>query len=172
MDPNTAFNAEVERALRRVRSTGDIEEPPWPTRHPSITQRRSEGQNHVDWSGRSAARAQLRTGGLLSEGAAIPELPRPAEPVHHAPRPPYRNDTWETNLNFAEDPQVEETRRRNTRPPPSGWFGKVLMFFGQAGPNARVRSQLISLVWTLSTGLVQVRQKNRLLSVLDLCLTT
>lgn len=97
--------------------------------------------------------------------AGVLELP---EPVHGAGRANHerRGDLWDTyGLNFGEDSGQDappaapndEAVRRPIRPPPRGWIGKVLVFFGQAGPDARERSQLISLVWTLSSGLVQVR---------------
>ncbi|KIP10867.1 hypothetical protein PHLGIDRAFT_33625 [Phlebiopsis gigantea 11061_1 CR5-6] len=46
-------------------------------------------------------------------------------------------------------------RTRNTRPVPGGLWGKILVFIGQVGPDARLRSKLMSFVWSASFGLVQ-----------------
>ncbi|KAJ3538011.1 hypothetical protein NM688_g6581 [Phlebia brevispora] len=94
---------------------------------------------------------RLRAAGLID--APIPDL-RPPEAAHGPAHPPRRPEPWELPFDVNEEPR-NDANRRNTRPPPRGWIGKVMMFFGQAGPNARARSQLISLVWTLSSGLVQ-----------------
>lgn len=183
MEPShyTFAPPELERALRRARSTGDLGEPTRPTRHPSGSHRRSEGQAGPSWSSRHstrAARGELRMPAPLSVGT-IPETsspatsipipmrpPRPPEPAYHSPRGSGGRSgggaggiqaAWAEPLDVPPEELLSDEDRRATRPPPRGWLGKVLVFFGQAGPNARARSQLISVVWTLGSGVVQVR---------------
>lgn len=141
-----------QQDLRRVRSTGDLDRPAIPPRRLSGAQRRSDGLNRSEWSGRSPP--------LRSIYDTIPEnalrLPEPALRADRPPPIPF--EAFDLHLpSQTQEPQVDEANQRTARPPPRGWLGKVMIFFGQAGPNARVRSQLISLVWTLSSGLVQVR---------------
>ncbi len=146
MDTHNLSATELEGILRRVRSTGDLVEPARSTRHQS---RRSEAtaRNRDDWRRRSPP--------TRPSGLTIPEIQLP-EPAHRPIRPT-RNGEASTN---AEEPPSIGTARQNTRPPPRGWLGKVMVFLGQAGPNARARSQLISLVWTMVSGTVQVRRLN------------
>ena len=167
------FTADVERALRRARSTGDLDEPTRPMRHLSAAHRRSEGQPSTsasaNWPRHQSVRhanrelrmpAPLSESPILEGAVAVPLLPRQPDPVYRPGRTNSTNQAvWEDLLEIPaeEVPPHDDEDRRAARPPPRGWLGKVLVFFGQAGPNARARSQLISMVWTLGSGLVQVR---------------
>ncbi|PSR74610.1 hypothetical protein PHLCEN_2v9676 [Hermanssonia centrifuga] len=159
MDADT-FSAEVERALRRVRSTSDLDDlhiPSRPTRHPRGMQRRSESQ----WSQRATTYQARHARGVdpTDVRRAFPQIERPQEAAIRLGRTPHPSEAWDINFRFPEEPRQSDagTPANNTRPPPRGWVGKVMVFFGQAGPDARVRSQLISVVWSLSFGLAQVR---------------
>ena len=141
--------SELEGILRRVRSTGDLVEPARSTRRQGGAGRRSEAvtRNRNDWNRRPL---DARPAGL-----SIPDIRAP-EPAHRPARLARPGEAWDNEADHAEEPPRNDASRRNTRPPPRGWLGKLMVFLGQAGPNARARSQLISLVWTLSSGTVQV----------------
>ncbi|KAF7792397.1 hypothetical protein EIP86_003434 [Pleurotus ostreatoroseus] len=140
--------SELEGILRRVRSTGDLVEPARSTRRQGGAGRRSEAvtRNRNDWNRRAL---DARPAGL-----SIPDIRAP-EPAHRPARLARPGEAWDNEADHAEEPPRNDASRRNTRPPPRGWLGKLMVFLGQAGPNARARSQLISLVWTLSSGTVQ-----------------
>lgn len=53
--------------------------------------------------------------------------------------------------------RVPPRRRRPTRPVPNGVRGKILVFLGIAGPNAKARRELLNVIWKLGWGFVQVR---------------
>jgi hypothetical protein len=175
--PSTpSTSAQRDLALRRVRSENDLpfpdglDELPTPPaagrsqRHTSYRIQRSEGTN-------------LLSPSLLG---AEPHTPRvlapPRLPDQAALRPSGNDrntdaDTFEIIQALNDLPQdirfeivgdqLREGQRRGTqrRDPeriPPGWRGKLLVFLGQAGPDMRTRSKLMSFVWSLSFGLVQV----------------
>ncbi|CAL1707571.1 unnamed protein product [Somion occarium] len=147
----TVSFAPDELAVRRVRSTGDIPgDTDMPTRPPrsrmAPTQRRSEGQ-----SPRTAAytREQLYApSGRRS--APLPALDRPDLGGHDHPL------TW----NAMPQPTVPVEPRPSVVPPRpqaehTGWVGILMSFLGYAGPNARARRELLSLIWSLFFNLAQ-----------------
>ena len=55
------------------------------------------------------------------------------------------------------DPAPEAREGNRVRDPPPGLLGKVMVLLGYAGPDARVRSALVSLVCSQLWWLAQVR---------------
>ena len=166
MDPQTtpvpSTVVDADRAVRRVRSEGDFPDDNGetsPCRRPGRhIHHRSEGQGQ--WSGSSSPSpftpmipATLPTSPAVAHTPPTPTLQRPS-PVF------LRDNSRDIDMlgDIPEDIQIELARaaRRRARRVPSGWWGKVLVFFGQIGPDARVRSKLMSFVWAFSFGLVQV----------------
>lgn len=161
---NDEFASDLDRALRRVQSTGDLDDPATrrARRHRSPAHRRSDGQ----WPVRNGTSPHSRHSSLDAPTVIpFPTIARTNEArvhaLHHHP-----SEDWEINFNFAEelrrlDPPpattATATAQRPPRPVPPGWKGKLLVFLGKAGPNAKERSKLMSFVWTFGSTFVQVR---------------
>ena len=131
---------ELERVLRRVRSTGDIdiERPTRQRGSIRISVDRATGQRNLhytppddDDTRRLSTPATAHTRNAQTRTITIPLASDP-------PQNPPRN-----------------ARRRQPRPVPPGIRGKILVFFGLAGPNSKARSQLVSIVWKLGFSFVQ-----------------
>lgn len=136
---------ELDRALRRIRSTGDLEySSTRPSRHRAgPLERRSEGGNVT---------LMLPISPLRPQSMVSP--PTPAHTRGASLRSPIDSSNGERPQVVGPPPRPR--RRRPTRPVPNGFKGKVLVFFGLAGPNAKARSQLVTVVWKLAWGFTQV----------------
>lgn len=161
-----AFSAEVDRALRRVRSTGDLDLEPSgsvrPTRHRSAAQRRSEGTRRSVGNARLLPARGFTDGSTDVNAAHALIMPPPAAVTRPRRFPTAESwDVEDVDVNGTRTPTTTRTRRparrRPPRPVPPGLKGKVMVFFGIAGPDATVRRQLLSLVWNLASGFGQVR---------------
>lgn len=142
---------ELERALRRVRSTGDLgfETPaarasrhrnPRSDIHPPGREPRIDSMHDAGSALPAPASALTRDGGTRGQRTSLDQLA-----------------SGHTQFADLEPATTSLRRRRPTRPVPDGVRGKVLVFFGLAGPNAKARSALITVLWKLAWGFVQVR---------------
>lgn len=169
MDPRVPTPTELERALRRVRSESDLPDDISLTDIPRPSQHRQSMRAHR--AHRSEGHAALRLGAEAgTSGAAqtqtphdrVPRRPTPVR-LHDDARAFDDREVLEVLQgleNLPEDIQLEIQRahgRQRERRVPPGWRGKILLFLGQVGPDAEVRSKLVSFVWSLLFGLVQVR---------------
>ncbi|OBZ67122.1 hypothetical protein A0H81_12756 [Grifola frondosa] len=129
-----------ENALRRTQSVGDID----PTLRPSRLR-------VAPWHSDSASPGELlrpRTALTMASShnaSADPMARRPQSPPPPWAIPP---------MVFGEGrPQADHTQQEQER----SILMKVLRFLGYAGPDAKARRELISLIWTLCFGFIQVR---------------
>ena len=181
--PSTSTSApQTEHTLRRVRSENDLLFPnditvptalssPAPVRRAQQQQRRSHRvQRSEGWQPSSPSIAGAATQTPRTLAAAPPRPPDQAvvRPINDRMLDP---DTFEIiqalndlppDIRFEivgdhlREGQRRTTRQRDADRVPPGWRGKILVFLGQAGPDMRLRSKLMSFVWSLSFGLVQV----------------
>lgn len=157
--------SDEEQAIRRVRSTGDI---PDPDHHPprSPRSRRSEGQS-----------TPVASSSRLAVPTPLPlQYPEPAEIRDFRTRSP--PITW--NLNTQEERRQLQTQTQQLQQQlqqqqqrldanvedaatpiieRTDFVGRVLTFFGYAGPNAKERKELVGLIWNLTFGFAQVRPR-------------
>ncbi|EKM54470.1 uncharacterized protein PHACADRAFT_258332 [Phanerochaete carnosa HHB-10118-sp] len=170
MDSRVPSPTELEHALRRVRSENDLPEDVGLTDIPRRSHQRQSMRTHRPHlsEGHITSRLALQEAerGSTSGEAQTPHdhMPRRPTPVRlrdNAPRS--QQDMLEILQGFEnlpEDFQAElerarvQARQRERRVPP-GIRGKILLFLGHVGPDAEVRSKLVSFVWSLSFGLAQ-----------------
>jgi hypothetical protein len=135
------FATQLEHALRRVRSTGDLDLEGSAARPP---RQRNTVQFQLDPATNNLRLVHINA----AEGAqGTPSPPPPAHPRDSFALPP---------LTFESPPTPPPpSRRRRERPVPPGLRGRILVFFGLAGPDAKARSQLINVIWKLAFGFVQ-----------------
>lgn len=178
---------DAERAVRRVRSEGDL--PPaddLPHHHTALPHAcRRNGRTHVSFASQgqwapphmppppAAAPASGTSSAAHTPRPPSPPLARPTPLVLHTPRRVRPEEMEEADLTLQgwgdlpeelrnELVQVSRNRGQRAQRVPAGWWGKVLVFFGQVGPDARVRSKLMSFVWSSAFGLVQVSGLSKL----------
>ena len=167
MEPHTPATppplAEVDRAVRRVRSENDIADD---SGEPSSYRQSRRNVPHTSRGHRAARSSGSPPTPLLPTTAPTsPSLATPmATPSVQRPTRVFIRDTrgnMEVIDTFPEDLPAEleraGVRTRRTRPVPPGLWGKILVFLGQVGPDAQLRSKFMSFVWSASFGLVQVR---------------
>ncbi|GJE92241.1 hypothetical protein PsYK624_083940 [Phanerochaete sordida] len=168
-DPRASLT-ELERALRRVRSENDLPDDAGLTEVPRRSQQRQSIR--VQRVRRSEDAVAFRQ---ALQDAGFGETTGDAQPPHgrmpQRPAPARTNDDLRSQQELLEalqnlqqtlpelQTQVEQltaaqNRQRERRVPP-GLRGKILLFLGQVGPDAEVRSKLVSFVWSMLFGLAQ-----------------
>ncbi|KAI0092949.1 hypothetical protein BDY19DRAFT_398510 [Irpex rosettiformis] len=134
------FTMELERALRRVRSTGDIDIERPSRQRATIRVHHSTGQRAIriaQLDDNDTPQRRLSTPATArTRDAPTRTLPIPAIPIDTPPSPPLT------------------PRIRPPRPVPPGFRGKVMVLFGLAGPNAKARSRSIAIVWKMAFAFV------------------
>ncbi|KAH8107927.1 hypothetical protein BXZ70DRAFT_22503 [Cristinia sonorae] len=145
---NVAFSPDEDHALRRVRSTGDIDAS---TSRPS---RAYHSPGHHAPS-RSDGHTQHPPGfpfstlNRISPATSADELP-PLRPPTPARSPPPATPSRRASAAAA----GTRAGQRNG-PQRHGVLGSILTLLGYQGPNAAARKEIIALVWNLSFALVQ-----------------
>ncbi|KAI0699246.1 hypothetical protein BC835DRAFT_1503405 [Cytidiella melzeri] len=145
------LTTQLERALRRVRSTGDLDLEGSSTRPP---RHRGNLRISTDQTPRNVRVSHLQSvdSPRRTIAAPIPAHARDAI-VRDSAVPSFTDGQIQTQAQLPlRPPRHRQTR---TRPVPAGFKGKLLVFFGLAGPDAKARSQLLNMVWSLGFGLVQ-----------------
>jgi hypothetical protein len=135
--------------LRRTRSTGDIPvtDVPRPERV-LLPPRHSESHSSSITS-------------VPTTSSTVLDQPESASVTNSsvAPRPP-PSSIWTLTRPLVEDSQASPEGRND---PPRGQtrslYSKVLAFFGYGRNPSRVRKELVALIWSVSWGCAQVRQR-------------
>lgn len=134
----------------------------------NLRRTRSEGSAPGFGSPRAGpvrVRVSRRTGSPVGRAPpTLPPLDLPREPLmpslHSAPIARGPPPTWDV-------PLFDESRRVPPAPPPpdqiveneaaDGLIGMLMESLGYAGPNAKARHELLSLIFSLTFGFAQVR---------------
>ena len=172
--------AEEEQALRRVRSTDDIPslaDPPFgPPRaqNSTLTSYCHLLSVQLSFDPVFLSPIPLSPSPSLSSSPPTPpslheetslRLHSPHSPIPHpsrSPRLPSSQKLSHSPIPFLHHPTVPMPQLPPNNPMPSpiiertDFVGRVLTFFGCAGPNAKAKEELVRLIWNLTLEFAQV----------------